>query len=488
MKFPTPFAALVVLATASAAAGGASAENCDPGTDIAPQDVVLTDIAFEISDLSVDSNSTLATTQLYHPEQVVPYQFRSSVYMFLEKQDGTFVNDGDCAMEWNFDAGQHTTSVSLPRKCITETGDTNTWPKTYAGNIQYWYCLGSTTSCALVDAATTGFDVTDDASLRDDHRCKRLTYDFTATISSGGLDATVDFVLNYVRDPVDTSDVNQFFDANGNAQTLDQDVIWAICDRNDLGDVDYAACFARMAVIPEPRVIDLTTATDTNQFQATFGLQGDLDRSLVTASAPLYIDVAKSSVYLFHADYVGDYSACAAGCTDATSEVGSTLSVLKYGASGDVEQFWHVALEGQTPTFDAAAGQGCDESFCTIVLVLNFRSDVGARRELRLVMDFDGEHATPSRRMLGQSATQSKVTRARAVVDSAGGDDDMPDWVFGVLGGAAGLVGLVGVGALVARRRRRSSSEGAQQEKKQRGSSSSSVSLHVANNVAEAVV
>jgi len=462
---------LMVLLTATTQASP-SYENCDAGTDVLRNDVVLTDIAFELKEIDVADPTAVDLDIRYYPEQVIPYDYRSSVYLFVTRQDGTtFDASGSCGVEFAFGSGtdgiHSSMQYGIDRDCLTETGDPNSWPKSYEGDLEYWYCIGETSAgdCDDVDAVTAGFDPTDRDSLRAEHYCKKTVYDFSMNVSSGGLDATASFVMEYIRDPIEAP-VGPFFGANGAVQALTNPLHWAICDWNDLGDVQYEECFARVAVNPPPRVLDLSTATDTNVFSTVFSLFGATDLSLVSDDQPLTIDLTESEFHLFHSVYAGDYSVCdPLTCDDVTLEITSSLVVREFG-DADVLENYHVALEGDMPLFDEASTQNCDEGFCTLVFVLNFESVTGARRQLfvPLPIEFHSPKLSQYRR-LEEDATQTKPTKVTATRSSNGGDggDDNNDWLYiAVVGGATGFVL---VGALIARKKKQSKQTVGDEEK-----------------------
>jgi hypothetical protein len=398
--------------------------------------------------LTLPNEDDFSLDIMYYPEQVVPNSFRSSVYMFVTEQDGNYNND--CA--WGFDfgtgsgGGHSSLQNAVGRNCMTETGDVDSYPKTYEGVIDYWVCLGQTinvdpaTACDRVDVATTGFDNQNLDSLRAEHFCKKFQYDLSVNVTSGGVNSEAQFVMDYIRDPIDTGDLVEFFGADGASQPLEEVVEWAICDYNDLGDIQYEECFARMAPTPPARVLDMSTASQSNPFSTVFALQGLSDQSLVNDEFPLSIDLTQSSMHLFHASYAGFYDTCdAADCTDVTTDILSSLVIREFGNSADVNENWHVALEGGMPIFDEASTQNCDENFCTFVLNLLFRSKF-ERRRLQLVLPYknnrqlssifeDKSFVDPSMmsensdtfyRVLQESAEQSKGAKVKAVRSESG--------------------------------------------------------------------
>merc|ERR1711916_28118 len=247
-----------------------------------------------------------------------------------------------------------------------------------------------------------------------EHYCKRVVYDINITITetNDGLDEIVQFELEYIRDPIDTDSIDQFFDTDGNARVLQNDVIYAVCDYNELNDIEWQECFERMAINPEPRVLQMSTDELSSPFSMTFGLTGD-DRDLVSDETPLTINVAQSNIYLYHALYSGNFQNCGTLCSEHTSTVAMDLMEFSLVAPTETTEYWNIAFEGTMPIFDPDSDMQCDESFCTLVLVLNFESKQpsGEYESRRL-------EAHMPIRLLQESATQAKQTKVKALQEN----------------------------------------------------------------------
>lgn len=451
MSFSTKCTAAFLVA--QIAATMASYGNCDPSHSTNRDDVLITDEAFEILDIDVSNEWTFDLDILYYPEQVIAKDYRSSVFMYLKDNTGGLSGSGKCASEFDFGTGGNGAHSSLMedfnRSCITLTSTPGVWPKSYEGDIAYWHCLGDTSDCDDVTAAAVGFDADDMTSyntLRAEYLCTLNEYSFELEVSDGGLDADAQFVMEYIRDPIEPPEA-PFYGANGAVQELQNQLDWAICDINEDGDTDWAACFARASQNPPPRVLDLSLPTEDNDFSAVFRLVGVTDRSLVSSTEPLTINNLDSTHYLYHADYaLSTYDDCTTSCSDVTTEQQQLETMSLLSADTPVSNNYDCAITGPMPVFDSTVSTAaCDVNFCTYVMNLNFESAAGSRRALFVPTSLERKRYTNKRR-LGESAKQSRATKARVPRDAG----EANNWMLVLV---AGCVGFVLVGALIWKRR-----------------------------------
>merc|ERR1711916_88438 len=323
----------------------------------------------------------------------------------------------------------HKDDFSVPKKCFTlDQERSNDDVQVLQSDIEYWYCIGENNAeeqCARVSADLIGYNPSDRNSLLQEHYCSRLIYDIQINVTATALDVTQQFVLDYIRDPVDEDNIDQFFDPEGKPRNLKDKIIWAICDENELGEVDYAECFNRMEVNPEPRVLEMSFGDEERDFSLAFGLQ-ELDYRVVSDDSPLWIDQIESKMFLFHALYTGtDYEDCS-DSTQCTQVDTTNWNVFDHVANPAVvtNNYW-VAIRGDMPEFDPSPARNmkCDEFFCTLVWIINFEAkavdDDGVVRRLSLSLEIPFKLApeTPGTvpRLLQESATQSRATRVTAI-------------------------------------------------------------------------